>query len=636
MTKVIAFIVIVYSSFFVSSASGQTLNSQRQTFLKAEKQVWQANSPTYIGLYNQLHYYPLQPYLDLKRLSHRIRLNKADEIGAFLEKYKDSPLDWPLRSKWLNYLAKKKRKALFLKYYKANSNAKLNCLKLSYQLDAGTPESVILPAVTKLWLVGKSQDKVCDPLFTKWQKAGYRTEDIVWQRIALAADGGKHTLIPYLTKLLPEKQKPFASLWHKVRRDPAYVTRLTKFDSSNEKSAQILSYGFKRFIWRDPNRALNAFAKAKQQFNFTEQQLKTITAKFAVALATKNHPKAEQWLVKVDESLLSKSLVQWKLADVLQQQDWHKVNSTLKALPQSKQQDIQWRYWFARSLIETEQLAQGQKLMTELAKERHYYGFLAASRIKQPINLQHKPLVYTEQQQAQIIEHPAAKRAFELFHLARYNEARKEWNYWLSQLSSEQKLIAATIAYQQGWFDRPIFTLAYEGYLDDVEMRFPFAYRDIITQYAQKNSIDPSWAFAIARRESSFMADAYSSVGARGLMQIMPATAKQLERKTVSSRYLLKAENNIKLGTKYLKQLLSRHSGNLVLATAAYNAGPYRVKQWLNDNKSLPADVWIETIPFKETRDYVKSVLAYKQIYLTKLQSKAASPFSELLEMQIQ
>ena len=177
--------------------------NQQQLFIKAEKVVNKGNSAQYKSLYNQLHYYPLQPYLDQQRLIENISLSNAVEINEFLIKHKETPLDWPLRKKWLNFLANKKQGVLFLKAYKPNTNAELNCEHLKFRLAAGLPESVVLPEVTKLWQVGKSQDKACDPLFERWQKAGYQTNDVVWQRITLAADGGNHTLIPYLTKLLP-------------------------------------------------------------------------------------------------------------------------------------------------------------------------------------------------------------------------------------------------------------------------------------------------------------------------------------------------------------------------------------------------------------------------------------------------
>ena len=626
---------VLFSCLFTSPSSLANDESvQRKTFLQAEKQIWNASSTTYQSLYNQLHYYPLQPYLDQKRLMTKMKLSSATEIGDFLRKYEGSPLDWPLRKKWLNYLAKRKKPMLFQNYFKATSNVELTCQYYRFQLQTGVAPSRILPKVSKLWVVGKSQPKVCDPLFKQWQQAGHRTKDLVWQRIALAADGGKHTLIPYLTTLLPKNEQYLATLWHKVRRDPAYIKRLSTFKNKSEKAASIVTYGLKRLIWRSPEQALNTYKVAKTLLPFTEKQQQQITLKFAIALASKDHDQAHHWLSQVDDKLFNRSLTQWYITNVLREQNWPKIKEKLLKLPTSTQDSLQWRYWYSRSLLATNEVEAGNKQLNDLAQSRHYYGFLAASFLNKPANFQDKPLEVTAEEKALILKSPAAKRAFELFAIGRFHHARKEWNYWLSSLSKRDKLVASKIANEQQWYDRAIFTLAKEGYLDDVNLRFPLGFEKDIKRYSGKQKINPAWAFAIARRESSFMPDANSSAGAKGLMQVMPGTAKQLARKKVSTKELLNAKSNIKLGTKYLRNLLDRHDGNQVLATAAYNAGPYRVKSWLKDSTSLPADVWIETIPFKETREYVKSVLAYQQIYQQKVGSKE-SLFDKIITMDI-
>jgi peptidoglycan lytic transglycosylase len=614
------------------SAENET---KRKLFVKAEKHVWQAKSSHYQTMHKQLMSYPLLPYLDQKKLMHKIRLTDAKEIRDFLANYQASPLDWPLRKKWLFYLAKKQRKTMFLDDYKPTSNVKLRCYFYRFQLDSGLSEQVVLPKVTKLWLVGKSQPKVCDPLFERWQKAGYRTENVIWQRVKLAAKGGKHTLIPYLTKLLPKKQQYIAKLWHKVRRDPGYVRHLSKFPIASTKAVEVITYGLKRLIWRDANRALRVYKKAKQKFIFSNQQQQYLTQKFAQALASKKHRDAGKWLAQVEQDNLTDNLVQWRLVEVLKQQNWQVIKAELNALPSKFHDNLQWKYWYARSLLATNEQSLGKMLLSNLAQKRHYYGFLAASYLNKSINIENKPLVFTAQQKQQVLQKASAKRAFELFYLQRYNLARREWHYWLSQLSKQEKLIAAKVANERGWFDRAIFTLAEQGYLDDVNLRFPEAYSKEINFYATKSKISPNWAFAIARRESSFMSDAHSGAGAYGLMQMLPSTAKFLLRqKRVSSRYLFEAKNNIKLGTKYLRKLLSGQHGNFVLATAAYNAGPYRVKAWLKKQEKIPADIWIETIPYKETRDYVKSVLAYQQIYQAR-NGNSQTLFNQVIAMEI-
>ena len=626
-------IALFFSINFSSNSSEDHI--LRQTYEKAEKQLWKSNSSNYQNLYQQLNYYPLQPYLDQKRLIHRMRLSSAKEIAIFLEKYRGSPLDWPLRKKWLNYLIKRNRQALFIEFFQPTNDVNLTCHYYQYQLNKGIEEDEVLPKITKLWVVGKSQPKSCDPLFERWEKAGLRTKEHIWQRLAKSADGGKHTLIPYLTGLLPLEDQYLGKLWHKVRKDPAYITNLTRFPNKNEKETSIYTYGVKRLIWRDQNRALKSYKQAKGVFAFNNDQQQQIALKFSLALASKNHKSANEWLQQVEDNNLTDNIVQWKIADVLREQDWPTIKSELLSLPQSYQQKQQWKYWYARSLLEAGDEAQGRAIMEKLADKRHYYGFLAATYSDKPINLQDKPLQITEQEKIELFKNAAGKRAFELFHLGRYYQARQEWNYWLRQLTERQKLVAAKLANEIGWYDRAIFALSQVGYLDDVDLRFPLAFNDEIKSHAAKYAINPAWAFAITRRESSFMSDANSPVGARGLMQLMPDTAKHLtRRKKVSTKYLLDSKNNINLGTKYLKNLLDRHKGNQVLATASYNAGPYRVKKWLQSAAELPADIWIETIPYRETREYVKSVLAYQEIYKHKA-GEESSLFNQLHTLNI-
>lgn len=625
------FIFILFSSFLVNAVENTSL---RKIFLEAEKQIWLSNPNEFEKLYQQLHYYPLQPYLDQQRLKHKINLSDGNEITSFLEKYEGTPLDWPLRKKWLEYLVEHNQQSLFLYHYKPSSSATLSCAYLRYSLNNGVDAKIILPKVTKLWTVGKSQPDICDPLFSQWQKAGYRTEKVVWQRLGLAADGGKHTLIPYLTMLLPKSEQYLGKLWHNVRRNPAYILRRNVFKKYSEREAEIFTYGVKRLIWRQPEKTINIYNKLKNKLKLTQKQQQEITQKFALALANKNHPKAQKWLHQVDESLMNTSVVQWRIADVLRKQNWELILRELESFPKALQSSNQWQYWYGRSLIATNKKEQGDLLLKELANHRHYYGFLAASFLNMPFNLQDEPIEVSEKEKNDLLNHSAAKRAFELFHIEKYSAARKEWNYWFLHLTEREKLVASKVSNEYKWFDRAIFTLAKLGYLNDVDLRFPLAFEEDISLYAEKSDIDPAWAFAIARRESSFMPDANSGAGARGLMQIMPATAKQLDRKRVSTNYLFNPQYNVKLGTKYLRILLDKYKGNNVLATASYNAGPHRVRQWIKEVQGMPLDMWIETIPYKETREYVKSVLAYQQIYQYKL-GKSTPLFEKLIKDKI-
>jgi soluble lytic murein transglycosylase len=634
-------IILVFSWHFIALANVQAGESlliksspeKQSLFIKAEKLLNKGDNLTYKGIYKKLDDYPLQPYLKMRELIKSINLNSRNDIVSFLAKHKNSPLDWPLRKAWLQYLVKKQKGELFLEAYNQTWNTELQCENLKFLLANEEKKTEAFTQVKSIWLVGKSLPKTCDPLLTAWQKSGYRTPDLVWQRLALAADGGQHTLIPYLTSLLPKEQQYLGKLWHKVRKNPAVVLSSKNFKSKSVKEKQIYSYGIKRLIWRTPNEAIESFEKAKESLALSNKNQQQIIEKFALALASKKHPEARTWLHKVDSTNIDPTIMQWQITDVVKEQDWLMVLKELDSMPDSYKTELQWQYWYARALIAT-QAEKGRELMASVAVKRHYYGFLAATHLNTPVTMQNKPLKINQSEKKPVLNYPSAKRAFELYDLGRYTQARREWRYWLSQLDDRQKLVAAKVANENGWVDRAIFTLAKVGYLDDVNLRFPKAFDKKITRYAGDRNINPAWAFAIARRESSFMPDAQSSAGAKGLMQIMPATAKELKGRRVDNWYLYNAENNIELGTKYLRELLDKNKGNHVLATASYNAGPHRIKKWLKYGKTMPADVWIETIPFKETRNYVKSVLAYQEIYQHK-PGQVSDIFNQLIDMQI-
>ena len=301
-------IILVFSWHFISLANVQAGESlliksspeKQSLFIKAEKLLNKGDNLSYNDIYEKLDDYPLQPYLKMRELIKTINLNSRNDIVSFLTKHKNSPLDWPLRKAWLQYLVKEQQGVLFLEAYNQTWNTELHCENLKFLLANEEKKTEAFTQVKSIWLVGKSLPKTCDPLLTAWQKSGYRTPDLVWQRLALAADGGQHTLIPYLTGLLPKEQQYLGKLWHKVRKNPAVVLSSKNFKNKSVKEQQIYSYGIKRLIWRSPNEAIESFEKAKNTLALSNKNQQQIIEKFALALASKKHPQARTWLHKVD------------------------------------------------------------------------------------------------------------------------------------------------------------------------------------------------------------------------------------------------------------------------------------------------------------------------------------------------
>ncbi|BDX04678.1 transglycosylase SLT domain-containing protein [Planctobacterium marinum] len=610
LVKILLVSVIPYTDSVIANDSEQL----REWFERAEQIAHRPNSSEYRLLKSRLKDYPLWPYVTYKTLLRYPYISNESAIADFLRDYAGTPMERPLRKKWLVHLARQKRGDLYLKHYRDVGDTSLLCQRIAFDVE-NNGVTDYLDEIQALWLHGKSQPNECDPLFKLWQEAGRRTSDIVLQRIELAADGGNTTLIPYLKRLLPESQKYLADLWLSVRRSPSMITRQSKFTGVRLAiETRILTYGLRRLIWRDEDKALNAWQEYSRKFSFSAEQKRSITQRFAIALASKNHPQAETWLERAS-GFMDEDVLRWHLTQVLREQNWPHALEILRDLPDQTEDELTYQYWEARAL---ELLGNGEvagDLFNQIAQNRHYYGFMASGKLGRKVNLQDRPFTQNQLHLKQLMAMPAMQRIVEFVKLGRKTSARREWNMFFPELSVEHKQLAAALASQWDWHDQAIHAFSSSGYLDDVAKRFPLAYKNDLINSAQRHDIDPAWAFAIARRESSFKPDARSGAGAYGLMQVLPSTVQYMEKRKIRARQLFDAQFNVEMGTQYMHYLMKRMDENTVLATASYNAGWHRVKTWIPEDNGLAADIWIETIPYRETRNYVKAVLAYKQIY---------------------
>lgn len=609
---------------------------QRILFLKAERLAYNPNSSAFKEIMEQLEGYPLKPYVELKTLSKFPFMANKKQIEGFLGKYGSSPLDRPLRKKWLVYLAKQNQPELFMHFYRDMGNVALNCTYAEMLLQKDSSNAEALKLAENLWVVGKSQPNDCDELFKTWQKAGKRTLELVWKRMSLAADGGNHTLIPYLKTLMPKEQQYLADLWLKVRRSPSQVSRLSNFPGKYpEKETEILVYGLQRLISNNRDLALRSWEKLSSKFAFSTSQQKQISHRFAIFLALADHEQAEVWLEKATSFEPDAELLRWHLAHVLRQKNWQDALDVISLVPANSADDNVFQYWKALAYEKVGAQKLADEGLHKLAKQRHYYGFLASGKLSEMPSLNDNPLLIPQEEIDKVASLPSAQRAFEFRKLGRNLSARREWFSLQGQLTDQQNVTAAVLASQQNWHDQAIFGFSKSGYLDDLSRRFPMPFDSQLQSNAKKNNIDVAWAYAIVRRESSFMPDAASHAGALGLMQVMPGTARYLAKKKIRRNSLFNPNRNVELGTQYMRYLMDKMDNNAILATASYNAGWRRVQQWLPEKGNMPLDLWIETIPYKETRNYVKAVLAYQQIYSQHL-GGSENLFKKLATMEIQ
>ncbi|GGW79776.1 transglycosylase SLT domain-containing protein [Alteromonas halophila] len=631
-------LALVTTAASAESAPESARESQREAFRDAEDALQLAarnRLGAALSRASGLTDYPLYPYLERLRINRHLTIQNRDIVETFLARYDGQPVTYGLRSRWLKYLAKYGHKQAFLASYEAGMGAEITCHYLRYQLeDTPTPET-LLHRVDSLWLSGKSQPKACDPLFSTWQKQGLMTPQKVLMRIEKAAKGGSIRLIPYLQRKLPDDWQYLAERWHNVRRNPAVVNRASLFPLNHpDHEADILSWGIERLAWRDPDAAIKAYYRWQRESLFSQPQLLMMHRAIALSLAIDDSPQASEWLRRADVDGADEDVKRWHLAYLLRQQRWKDVLTVIGRASTERRNDDAFIYWQARAFDKLGMPQQAGILYDRLAKERHYYGFMASARLSRPPTLDHAPVPVDDTAVERLRHHPAAQRAYEFFKMQRYLEARREWRFLMRQVSDEQIKYLAVLASEWGWHDQAIVSFARSGYWNDVERRFPLAYQPEFADAAQQFAVPQALAMAIARRESSFMQDAVSPAGATGLMQLMPNTARYVANTNVSRETLFQPNQNLLYGVQYLRYLMDKMKNNPVLVMASYNAGWQRVLEWLPQDAAIPTDIWIETIPYHETRDYVKAVLAYRYIYESQL-GESSRIFESLTDAMI-
>ena len=615
------FLIFLHGTLVLPASASAELQQQRQGYLDAMGALKKGDLDTFHTLYTRLDGYILQGYLQYEFLKERISSTPIDAIREFLDKNKYAPISAQLRNIWLEHLAAAGDEEAFLKEYQGRvSGPKLRCYRLKLLLASATDTESLSHEVERLWLTYKRLPTICDKVFRHWHEAGYLTRDLVWARIKLlmARNRLSHAR-EVANQYLNANDKVWLRRWQTLHRDPA--GRLLKIDYPVETklARAIVTSGVIRLANRDPDQAMMKWQRLRQKHSALAEDEDRILREVGI-IATRHHlPSAEKWLSRVNESSDDKDLRRWRLRAMLRTGDWHKAKRLIENLSEDEQVDRFWLYWTARVMEQTGENAKARYLFALVATERNYYSFLSADRVRVDYTMHHRSIDASPDEVMQLLKRPGIRAARELHAVGDFVTARRQWDLSLSRMDKRELKVAALIAREWGWHDRVIYTLSKSGHRNDLDLRFPLLYRSMVETNAKANSLDPSWFFGVIRQESAFVPDARSSAGALGLMQLMPrvgrATGRQLKLRIRTNDAILKVENNLRLGAAFLKNMLRRYKGHQMLATAAYNAGPTRVRNWLPRSAAIDADVWVETIPFEETRDYVKNVMAYTAVY---------------------
>lgn len=619
----------------LSNSQGSDYTQQRGVYQQASNTLKQRKLLTtenYLKIQQQLEGYPLSAYFQHDYLLQKFSTLPTVEIDTFLDVHADQYIAQRMRINWLTHLAKHKEWRLFEQYYQPTSYTSLQCSAILGQLALNKQDSSHNPNLwsktSQIWLSSKSLPDNCDPLFEKWKDAGYLTHDLAWERFQLVYTANQMKLATYLKRHLNEQQKLLANRLLQSDQYASYwLTQLPKTQPSPHLKSATIKRLLRRLSSRHHEKVSLLIATKKLAMN--EADLLEIKKLCAWYYAKNDAQHAQKWLNTLPSGK-NQNLLEFEIRYALQAKDWKNYQHLFLQLTPSQQEKPEWLYWYAISQKNNLQLdpnihRQPTAIFAHLSKQRHFYGFLSAEHdIKNTYFIGNEPL---EHDLDQVIQKKLAA-AFELFRLNETRQANREWFFVTRSFNKEQWQQAAFLADNIQWYERSIQAHAKAQLWNQVDARFPLAFAETFKKHSDKQSINPSWLFAMARQESGFSPFATSHVGAKGVLQLMPSTAKRVAHSMKVSYHpsrLYDPSYNISLGSKYLKDLLSKFDNNYILATAAYNAGPHRVNEWVG-LRPMTDDWahWVATIPYEETRKYVQNILTYSIIYNSLLNNTVA------------
>lgn len=555
----------------------------------------------------------LAPYLDYYRVRTRMATVSDAEMRAFQAQHGDLPVAGILHYRWLKHLGSRREWQRLIDNYQPSTDPELRCFFLRAQLATGERDEA-MAGVADLWTVGVSQPKSCDPLFDAWIDAGLLTEGRVWERLQLALENNERRLGRYLLRFFEGPLAQPAQALYDVHVDPTLVARPGAFAEDNAYTRTIIAHGVTRLAARDPEEAARIWQSYLDTHDFASSDAQPVTETIVLARARAGDFPSQRPAVVSGEFAAA-------MADTaLEAEHWTELLHWVERLPPELKTELRWQYWLARALDHTHVNTDRARLAYEsLAEERNYYGFLAAAQVGRPPRLNAAAQAAEAARIAELQQRPELARALELYAVGDHINARREWYGVLADLTPEQQYLAARLAQQVGWVAQGIFTANEAQLWDSVELRFPVAYPDVFQRVSHVTAVPQPFLLAVARQESAFDPRARSSANARGMMQLMHPTATLVADRIgvtpPSTTDLYDPSTNVELGGHHLARLLARYGNQRPLAAAAYNAGEHRVDRWIKERTGQPMDVWIETIPYTETRNYVKNVLAFTQVY---------------------
>ena len=601
-------------------SADDSIEAQRQMFIEARIALNQDRLDDFRRLRVALDDYPLAPYLDIWQAYREIDAGNDAAVLAVLVEHADVPEALELHVAWVESLAGRGEWPQVANHIGdfSGTAAILSEIAMLSRWYVGRQEEA-MKQFSLRWQQGRKLTAMVEPLHKAWKKQGHPTLGERWGRIITLAGQGKWRQVDKLASALSRKHRGWLKQWRRVQNDPERALAKWPAGIDPRLARRMMSDGLNRLSRKNVLTAwelLHKLDSAVIDEDIGRRAFAAFERSIALRAARQHLLLAAGWLAGLPAAKQNEETRAWLVRLNLLYHDWQGALAVMETMPAGEARKGQWLYWRAKALEEVGRAKEAAPLYAELATERGYYSFLSAERLGLPPRFDMTPIEAPEDIVQAVAGEPAVRRAFEWLRLDETGKAIREWNRSFAGASEERWRAAAAIASSWGWHDRVIQAAYRAGEQDALHDRFPTGFEPAVMAAAERTGLPPELIWSIIRQESAFNRRALSSAGARGLMQLMPRTARDMAREHgVELGDLFSPEKNIELGSLYLAEMLERFDGNSALAAAAYNAGPRRVGEWLERTPFESPEAWIEAIPFNETRRYVQQVMAFVAVY---------------------
>jgi soluble lytic murein transglycosylase len=563
-----------------------------------------------------------------------LNLEEADHqtVTDFIDANSEYPFADRVRGEYLKKLAKNQDWESFSSEIVNYQQADVAVMCYAAEASAINGDNSLLEAAKAIWMTAKEQPANCANMFDRMQNTGLLKEDDILARFRLALADNRLTLAKAIIKRSKSYEENQVKLIDKTYANPSVVLAKKSISFNSKFGRELNLFALNQLAKNDSQQALSSFNKIQSLFPADDKSY--FYGRLALQAAQRHESEALQWfkLAEKDytnkDSSLNKDQLAWYVRAALREKNWAEVLNAVAKMSTEQMQEGAWRYWKARALKAQNKTLDASIIFAKLATERHYYGWLAQDELDDMMSAPLEIYKVSDLDVDEITTNPAFQRVEALQRLDFRWEAKSEWALATKDFDDQQLLAAAEFAARKNWYDLAIITADKTTYVHDFALRYPIPYRNLIKSASVERGIDEAWVYGITRQESRFMHYARSGVGAAGLMQLMPATAKWAASRAGINDYnksmIHDLDTNIALGTYYMAYTKNMFSGQETMATAAYNAGPSRAKKWV---ATLPLEgaIYVETIPFSETRSYVQKVMANAHLYAPRLGLKPIS-----------